>query len=126
MQILKIDELVVIFLETQTMFSDVYVVMKPKFVILLIFLQELKNPIGQIISINSFLSSSVHRQLVLFQGSKRATFLWPGLAQSGPAFLRARPAQPGPARPKPDPKDMSFTKKFFPIEFEDHFGNHQN
>jgi hypothetical protein len=31
-----------------------------------------------------------------------------------------------PARPGPGPKDMSFTKKFFPIEFEDHFGNHQN
>ena len=48
------------------------------------------------------------------QGSKRASFLWPGPAQRGPAKVVARPARgfAWPARPGPGPMEIFFTAIF--------------
>ena len=70
----------------------------------------------------------------VLQGSKRASFLWPGPAQRGPAKVVARPArsnfsaarpEPGPwiclARPaRPRPDGDFFYCHFSMPEFENH------
>ncbi len=69
-----------------------------------------------------------------YQGSKRATFSWPGPAWPKAARVFAKPAEPdstlvqpgdfqgppGPARPGPE--DIFIYKDFFPVELGDQFG----
>jgi hypothetical protein len=63
-----------------------------------------------------------HLLVYVLQGSKRATFSWPGPAQSGPSIREARRAQFNFSSARPGPEDIFIYKDLFPVEFGDQFG----